>query len=140
MINKTLFRSQSPVFDKMCSADFKEGQENRIVFSNFSSSTIETLVEYLKSGKITIAEENAIELSSLAHQYELPHFLEYSLCNIIIDQNNYEDVSRIAFKIKSSEILEALAKFFKASSLRIDSLIVMKKTFHHFFDRMKLKS
>lgn len=108
-VNKAVFESQTDSFQRLVD---EHGGEGQLEF-DYSPSAIEGLVAFIYTGMVPDIESRAVELASLASEFDyinLFRAVEYPVTQLI-NQDNLDQISHIAAKFKSKMIYKALSTF-----------------------------
>uniref|UniRef100_A0A8D0GZP5 BTB domain-containing protein n=1 Tax=Sphenodon punctatus TaxID=8508 RepID=A0A8D0GZP5_SPHPU len=70
-LSRLLLTSVSPYFLRMFSSSFREAQDGEVLLQDLASSTLQSVLDYLYTGELTLTAENAQDLFTAACRLQL---------------------------------------------------------------------
>ena len=106
------------VFRAMFSDNFKESKDKTVVIEETSFEAFQTLILFLYSDQLVLEDDEDLklikEVCELSDRYDSPRLLEkvgQHLMSIALNENNFYDITDIAFNHKIDELLAKTMTF-----------------------------
>ena len=117
-VQKSLLMIKNNVFRAMFSNNFKESKDKEIVIKDTTFDAFKRFIWFLYSEQLVIEDSNDLnlieEIIKLSDRYEANRLMN-NLCQFLSGKqltfNNFEQISRIAFRYKMEELMSKVMDF-----------------------------